>query len=151
MKIPIADSCRRPAHWSATVWDCNLPAARFPTLIGRVIVITGPRRAFRNRESLGASIVPGLMIAEPAEVDWVPGAFCIIRPAALVRTGLFDPVFFLYCEEVDLCFRIKRSGYNICYWPDVSVIHIEASLLINSTSKLLPLACTFFYGGCVVL
>jgi GT2 family glycosyltransferase len=61
---------------------------------------------------------------EPAEVDWVPGAFCIIRPAALVQTGLFNPAFFLYYEEVDLCLRIKRAGYTVWYWPDVSIIHL---------------------------
>jgi len=30
----------------------------------------------------------------------------------------------LYCEEVDLCRRIKQLGYSVCYWPDIAVIHI---------------------------
>jgi GT2 family glycosyltransferase len=75
-----------------------------------------------------------------AEVDWVQGAFYIIRPVALVGTGLFNPAFFLYCQEVDLYVRIKRSGYKICYCPDVSIIHIGVSFLANSTSTFLPLA-----------
>jgi hypothetical protein len=61
---------------------------------------------------------------EAAEVDWVPGAFSIIRADALAKVGFFDPDFFLYSEEVDLCRRIKAAGYKILYWPDIVVIHI---------------------------
>ena len=60
----------------------------------------------------------------PACVDWVPGAFCIVRPEALRRVGLFDPAFFLYYEEVDLCRRLKRDGFAVWYWPDVVIVHI---------------------------
>lgn len=59
-----------------------------------------------------------------AEVDWVPGAFSIMRREALAKAGLFDTRFFLYCEEVDLCRRIKAAGFRILYWPDVAVTHI---------------------------
>jgi hypothetical protein len=61
---------------------------------------------------------------QPAEVDWVPGAFSIIRSDVLREVGFFDPEFFLYSEEVDLCRRIQGAGHKIMYWPDVTVIHI---------------------------
>jgi hypothetical protein len=61
---------------------------------------------------------------QAAEVDWVPGAFSIIRAEALRKVGFFDPEFFLYSEEVDLCRRIQSAGYKILYWPDIVVIHI---------------------------
>ena len=60
----------------------------------------------------------------PARVDWVPGAFCILRPEALREAGLFDPAFFLYYEEVDLCLRFKQAGFAVWYWPDVVVVHL---------------------------
>jgi GT2 family glycosyltransferase len=62
--------------------------------------------------------------SEPAQVDWVPGAFSIVRAEVLEKVGLFDPRFFMYSEEVDLCRRIKRAGYEIWYWPAIQVIHI---------------------------
>ena len=62
--------------------------------------------------------------SEPAQVDWVAGAFSIVRAKVLGEVGLFDPRFFLYSEEVDLCCRIKNAGYEIWYWPDILVIHI---------------------------
>lgn len=59
-----------------------------------------------------------------AEVDWVVGAFAIIRADALQKTGFFDERFFLYYEEVDLFLRIQQAGYRIMYWPDLVVVHV---------------------------
>lgn len=56
--------------------------------------------------------------------DWVPGAFSIIRKDILDKIGFFDPMFFLYYEEVDLCRRIKADGWKIAYWPQLEVIHL---------------------------
>lgn len=58
------------------------------------------------------------------KVDWVPGAFSVIRRTALEQVGFFDPRFFLYYEEVDLCRRIIDAGWDIWYWPDLRIIHI---------------------------
>ena len=57
-------------------------------------------------------------------MDWVPGAFSVVRPEALREVGVFDPAFFLYYEEVDLCYRLKQAGWQICYWPDITITHI---------------------------
>jgi GT2 family glycosyltransferase len=59
-----------------------------------------------------------------ADVDWVPGAFSIIRRDVLERVGFFDERFFLYYEEVDLCLRIKAAGYRVVYWPQLKVVHL---------------------------
>lgn len=101
------------------------PSSRsFPTFVDDAIVLTGLAARFPKSKFFGRFDRTWADPYEPAEVDWVPGAFCIIRPAALVRSGLFNPAFFLYYEEVDLCQRIKQAGYTIWYWPDISVVHI---------------------------
>jgi GT2 family glycosyltransferase len=48
----------------------------------------------------------------------------IIRREALAKIGLFDPRFFLYYEETDLCRRVKAADYAVSYWPDIVVTHI---------------------------
>ena len=53
----------------------------------------------------------------------MPGAFTLIRKKALDQVGVFDPRFFLYYEEVDLCYRFNRMNWQIWYWPDVVVKH----------------------------
>jgi len=101
------------------------PSARtFHSIWIDAIVLTGLASRFPRSRIFGA---PDRTWADPgqtAEVDWVPGAFSILRREALARTGLFDPAFFLYYEEVDLCMRVKAAGYRVLYWPDVVVTHI---------------------------
>jgi GT2 family glycosyltransferase len=58
------------------------------------------------------------------ECDWVPGCYYLIRREVIEQVGLFDPIFFLYCEEVDHCKRVKEAGWKVIYFPHASVVHI---------------------------
>lgn len=60
----------------------------------------------------------------PVEVDWVTGASCLFNVEALRTVGLFDDGFFLYFEEAELMFRLKRGGWLAGYVPDSRVRHI---------------------------
>ena len=101
------------------------PSSRsFHSLLGDAIVMTGLATKFPRSRFFGQADRTWADVFEPAAVDWVPGAFSIIRPEVLAKAGVFDPAFFLYYEEVDLCRRIKQKGYTIWYWPDIVVVHI---------------------------
>ena len=101
------------------------PSARaFPTLWHVFVVLSGLASRYPKSRVFGAFDRTWVSADLAAEVDWVPGAFSIMRREALEKTGLFDPQFFLYCEEVDLCRRIQAHGFRILYWPDVVVTHI---------------------------
>jgi N-acetylglucosaminyl-diphospho-decaprenol L-rhamnosyltransferase len=63
---------------------------------------------------------------EPRAVDWVMGAAVVLRREALDEVGLFDEDFFLYSEEVDLQERLHRAGWDVHYFPGVSVVHHES-------------------------
>lgn len=56
--------------------------------------------------------------------DWVVGCFLMIRREVVDRIGLFDPRYFLYYEEVDLCLAAKRAGWEVIFNPDTTVVHI---------------------------
>ncbi|MGC9026858.1 MAG: glycosyltransferase family 2 protein, partial [bacterium] len=60
---------------------------------------------------------------DPTEVDWVSGAFMIIKREAFEQVNGFDEDYFLYLEDVDLCKRIKDKGWKIVYYPYVEAIH----------------------------
>jgi GT2 family glycosyltransferase len=101
------------------------PSARmFPSILSDFLVLTGLAHKFPKSRFFGQFDRTWADPMQPAEVDWVPGAFSIIRAEALQKVGFFDPEFFLYSEEVDLCRRIQNAGYKILYWPDIVVIHI---------------------------
>lgn len=55
--------------------------------------------------------------------DWVTGAFLLTKRGILDRIGGWDESYFMYVEEVDLCFRIKKLGYEVWYSPIWNIIH----------------------------
>ena len=101
------------------------PSARmFPSILTDFFVLSGLSNRFPKSRLFGHFDRTWADQMQAMAVDWVPGAYSIIRREALDKVGSFDPAFFLYYEEVDLCRRIKTAGYSILYWPDVVVIHI---------------------------
>lgn len=59
------------------------------------------------------------------EVDAISGSFFLTRKSVLDKIGLFDEDYFMYAEDIDLCYRIKQAGYKIMYVPTVSIIHYK--------------------------
>lgn len=102
------------------------PSARmFHTLFADAMVYTGLSHRFPHSRVFAGLDRTWADQMQSASVDWVPGAFSVIRPEILQKIGgCFDPAFFLYYEEVDLCKRIKNAGYEVWYWPDVVITHI---------------------------
>lgn len=56
-------------------------------------------------------------------VDWVIGACTIFRKEALDQIGYFDEQFHLYCEDIDICYRLWHAGWATYYYPKISVVH----------------------------
>lgn len=59
----------------------------------------------------------------PRRVDWMSGAFLLLRRAALEQVGLMDEAYFMYGEEADLQYRLSQAGWRAYYVPDVEIIH----------------------------
>jgi GT2 family glycosyltransferase len=87
--------------------------------------------------------------ATPRDVDWVSGAALMIRRTLLDRIGGFDDAFFMYCEDVDLCWRANHtpcspsslggSGHwRVTYFPDAVIYHV-----IGRSSDKVPTRMTY--------
>lgn len=59
----------------------------------------------------------------PRLVDWVSGACLLIRRTAWDDAGGFDPRFFMYAEDVDLCATLRGLGYGIRFSPEARIVH----------------------------
>ena len=57
------------------------------------------------------------------DADWVSGAAFVMSEAALEKVGAFDPSYFMYCEDVDLCWRVHEAGLRVVYLPSAQVTH----------------------------
>jgi GT2 family glycosyltransferase len=58
-----------------------------------------------------------------ATVDWLSGACMLVRRSAFDEVGGFDPRYFLYWEDADLCRRLRTRGYEIRYVPAATAVH----------------------------
>lgn len=61
---------------------------------------------------------------EQTDVDQLMGACLLVRKSVLEEVGVLDEDFFMYYEEVDLCFRIKRAGYRVVFVPEAAIVHL---------------------------
>ena len=69
------------------------------------------------------------------EVDCVMGSFVLLRNSVLKKIGFLDTNIFMYGEETDLCYRIKKKGYKILYYPDASIIHVHSGSQKNAADE----------------
>jgi N-acetylglucosaminyl-diphospho-decaprenol L-rhamnosyltransferase len=94
---------------------------RFPNLVGEFAFYLRLRLIGRLVESR----MPGIPIPDsPLEIDWVSGAFMMVRTAVLEDIGLLDEGFFLYYEETDFILRAKRAGWSCWHVPQSRVVHL---------------------------
>jgi GT2 family glycosyltransferase len=71
------------------------------------------------------------------EVDWINGAFLMVKQEAIDKAGMMDEDFFLYAEESEWCGRLRKVG-KICLYGDLEVIHLQgltANLAFGSDGK----------------
>ncbi|MCC6177945.1 MAG: glycosyltransferase family 2 protein [Chloroflexi bacterium] len=95
--------------------------ADFPSLSSEMLLATGLSRwvlppGYPSRSDADSR--------EQRTVDWVCGAFMMLRRAALDDIGLLDEDYFMYAEEVDWCFRARRRGWSVAYLPDAVAVHM---------------------------
>jgi len=77
------------------------------------------RPAFNQPQPAGAYRIP----AQVTEAGWVHGSCQLVRRDAFVAVGGFDPVFFLYYEDDDLCLRVQQAGYTCLLEPAARSLH----------------------------
>jgi N-acetylglucosaminyl-diphospho-decaprenol L-rhamnosyltransferase len=74
--------------------------------------------------SLNAFYGAGVDPTRRGEVEWVVGAAMLLRRKALEEAGLFDSSFFMYNEEVDLAYRLRRLGWEVLYYQHAEFVHL---------------------------
>jgi N-acetylglucosaminyl-diphospho-decaprenol L-rhamnosyltransferase len=112
----------------------------FPTPLSALGHFTG---VGRRRESgrLAAYRAPEV---ESGPVDAVNGAFMLIRRAALDDVGPFDEGYWMYMEDLDLCYRLAQAGWVTWYEPSATVIHVKAGT--TGQYRSVRLIRAFHYG-----
>lgn len=99
----------------------------FPTPEYALYRLLGLSRLFPRHPRFGRYNLEYLDPDQLAEVDSLVGAFMLIRGPVLDEVGLLDERFFMYGEDIDLCYRIKERGWRVYYNPAVTVLHYKGA------------------------
>jgi GT2 family glycosyltransferase len=103
----------------------------FPTLPFTVAYLIGGlsvSRGLSRRWCLGS----GFDASKPQEVPWAVGAFLLVRRAAWDQAGGFDERQWMYAEDLDLGWRLRRAGWTTRYEPDARVGHAESAATVKA-------------------
>ena len=114
-------------RWPDGSWQPS--RRRFPTVRGTIVRRT-PLRRLRppyatQREHYELDERP----TEPAQADWMLGAFLLQRRTMLEEIGGWDAGYRHYCEDIDLCYRAARAGWERWYVPAAVVTHAYAAVI----------------------
>ena len=105
---------------------------------------TGPGLRFLVSYIFGMSklVAGGLPndASEAAPVATLTGAFMMVQRDLWDRLGGFDESFFMYCEEMDLCYRIKQAGHDIVMTPKARIVHLVGSGSGQSPARMIALS-----------
>jgi GT2 family glycosyltransferase len=96
---------------------------RFPRLVSTYAQALLLHRLFPSAGWTDELVREPEAYAEPRVVDWVSGACVLVRRSALLGADLLDEGFFMYCEDIDLCRRLRDSRFTVRYEPSVVVVH----------------------------
>ncbi len=92
----------------------------FPNLWQEFLILTGLGRLLHGRRypSRGPNEAKG-----PQKVDYVEGACLLARREAFQQVGGLDEGYFMYAEEVDWCYAMKKAGWQVWYQPKSRIVH----------------------------
>lgn len=102
---------------------------RFPTVAGTLVRRTPLRLLFRPFERQRRHYLLDERPAEPVEADWLLAAFVLLRRELLDELGGFDAGYRMYCEDIDLCYRAARAGWERWYVPAAVAHHQYAAVI----------------------
>jgi hypothetical protein len=70
--------------------------------------------------------------SDEEKVDWINGAYLMVKKAAIEKAGLMDDDFFLYSEEIEWCSRLRKTG-ELCIYGDLKVLNLQGETINKAT------------------
>ncbi len=107
----------------------------FPTPMTALYYFLGFDKKHPENRKYGAYHQTFIDNNKTSEVDAVSGAFMIIKKQLYDELGGFDEAFFMYGEDLDICYRAKEKGYKVVYFADAFITHLKGQSGLHKKSK----------------
>lgn len=118
----------------------------FPTPLAALYKLTGLSTLFPKSPVFSHYHMGHLDPEKNHETDVLAGAFMLIRKSVLDQTGGFDEAFFMYGEDIDLSYRIRKAGFKNMYFSETPMIHFKGESTRKGTLNYVRL----FYGAMAI-
>ncbi len=117
----------------------------FPTFSTLIWEFFGLSRLFPRSRVFGRWRMGYFGFDKPREVDQPMGSSLLLRRTTLEDVGVFDENFAMFFNDVDLCYRIKESGWKIYFYPEAKVIHYKGASTRKVKARMTWLSHLAFY------
>ena len=98
-------------------------ARGFPNPLAQLVRGLNLEKHFKSYKFYNKFVMDAQGITTDVEVDWVIGAFMLIKKSILEEVNYFDSNYFMYYEDADLCIRLRKKGYKTLYTPTNVATH----------------------------
>ena len=105
-----------------------------PTPMTAFYKLSGLCGMFPNSRRFGRYYLGHLPWDSPQQIEVVSGAFCMLRTSVLKKVGLLDEDYFMYGEDIDLSYRILKSGATNWYVPE-TILHYKGESTHKSSFR----------------
>lgn len=132
-------------QYSAATCRLELPTGKldlachrgFPTPWAAFTYFIGLERLFPNSKDFSQYHQGWKNLKKPHQVDVISGAFFMIRNEDFKKAKMFDEDYFIYGEDIDLCYKLNQLGKKACFYPETKIIHYkkQSGRDIKRTSK----------------
>jgi GT2 family glycosyltransferase len=109
----------------------------FPSPSASFYYFSGLGRAFPQSARLNRYTMGHLPPSETHEIDSGTAGCLMVRRSAVDRVGFFDPDYFMYGEDLDLCYRLKSGGWKVFYLPAAHAVHVKGQATKQDPKRML--------------
>lgn len=112
--------------------DPQVSARTIPNAWHKFLVISGLRAHYPKHYLFGCPDYGNKNLNKITTVDWISGAYFLIRKEVIDQIGLLDEKYFMYYEEVDYCMAAQKAGWTVKYDPTIKVIHLGGASTVGT-------------------
>ncbi len=115
----------------------DLAARRsFPSPASALYRFVGLNRLFPKSSRFNRYNLGHVPIDSAHEIDSGTAACLMVRRTAIDQVGFFDPDYFMYGEDLDLCYRLRKKGWRIFFVPDAVAVHLKGTSTRQASSQM---------------
>ena len=115
----------------------QLSCRRFPNPIAALYRSTFIGKLFPHNRFARDYLMSDWDHGSVRDVDWISGAAFYVKKTVIDKVGVFDDLYFMYCEDVDWCYRAGKAGFKITYVPTAIVTHKIGSSSSQVANKMI--------------